>query len=126
MVVLISRALKTSYSSTNESVIMIRRQEAAISFKEQSVLHMITRINMLISLLLMAAATMAALLEVSTNSNFTDYSGNVCSPLYQATVIRSDQPYNTNNNWMELEYYATHDEERDLKRLYATMTLHLE
>ena len=105
---------------------MIRRQEAAISFKEQSALHMITRINMLITLLLMATTTMAALLEVSTNSNFTDYSGNVCSPLHQATVIRADQPYNTNNNWMELEYYATHDEERDLKRLYATMTLHLE
>lgn len=90
MVLWISRALKTSYSSTNESVIMIRRQEAAISFKEQSELLMIKKINMLITLLLMAVTTMAALLEVSTNSNFSDYSGNVCSPLHQATVIRAD------------------------------------
>ena len=74
----------------------------------------------------MAATTMAAILEFSTDDKYNDYSGNLISPLYQATVIKADQPYNTNNNFMELEYYATHDEERDLKRLYATMTLHLE
>ena len=103
---------------------MISRHAAAISLREQSALHIIPKINMIIALI--AATTMAAILEFSTDDKFNDYSGNLISPLYQATVIKADQPYNTNNNFMELEYYATHDEERDLKRLYATMTLHLE
>ena len=48
------------------------------------------------------------------------------SPLFQVTAITQEQPYNTNQNWLDLEYYATYDFERDLKRFYATLTLHLE
>lgn len=74
----------------------------------------------------MVAVAAAVVLELDINDQFDDFNSDIISPLYRAQVITADQPFNTNQNLMDLEYYATWDADRNLKRFYATMTLHLE
>lgn len=68
----------------------------------------------------------AAILDVGPDSNFYRWQGDEISRTFSAQVIKSEQAYNTNQNFMELSYYSTYDYDRNLKRFYATLTLHLE
>ena len=41
-------------------------------------------------------------------------------------MITPDQPYNVNQQFMWMHYFSYYDFERDMKRLYVMLELHLE
>ena len=72
--------------------------------------------------------TLVFTVRLDVENDYSDYTWDTdeISPFTSAMVITPDQAYNTNQNFMYLHYFSTYDYERDMKRLYVIMELHLE